>query len=87
MIAAAKRAVDTAAGDPTIGLRIEDQLFRETLAGRPPRNACEAFLHSGGQTREVEIGELSLRRPGSTAGELPTLGDGESLRRPGFSAI
>ena len=33
VIATAKRAVDAAVGDPVPGLRVEDQLFRETLAG------------------------------------------------------
>lgn len=66
VIAAAKRAVDTAAGDPTIGLRIEDQLFRETLAGPAAAERMQAFLHNGGQTREEEIGELSLQHLSST---------------------
>ena len=33
VVAAAKRAVDTAVGDPSSGLKVEDQLFRGTLAG------------------------------------------------------
>ena len=66
VIAAAKRAVDTAAGDPTIGLRIEDQLFRETLAGPAAAERMQAFLDNGGQTREEEIGELSLQHLSST---------------------
>ena len=43
VIAAAKRAVDTAAGDPTIGLRIEDQLFREDARG-PGRRGTHASV-------------------------------------------
>ena len=66
VIAAAKRAVNTAAGDPTIGLRIEDQLFRETLAGPAAAERMQAFLHNGGQTREEDIGELSLQHLSST---------------------
>ena len=57
-IAAAKRAVDAAVGDPTTGLRVEDQLFRETLANPAAPGRMQAFLDNGGQTREVEIGEL-----------------------------
>jgi enoyl-CoA hydratase/carnithine racemase len=78
VIAAAKRAVDTAAGDPTIGLRIEDQLFRETLAGPAAAERMQAFLHNGGQTREVEIGELSLQHLSSTAEGTAHLGATES---------
>ncbi len=78
VIAAAKRAVDTAAGDPTIGLRIEDQLFRETLAGPAAAERMQAFLHNGGQTREVEIGELSLQHLSSTPEGTAHLGATES---------
>jgi len=58
--AAAKRAVDAAVGDPTNGLRVEDQLFRETLAGPAAPERMQAFLDNGGQTHEVEIAELRL---------------------------
>jgi enoyl-CoA hydratase/carnithine racemase len=78
VIAAAKRAVDTAAGDPTVGLRIEDQLFRETLAGPAAAERMQAFLHNGGQTREVEIGELSLQHLSSTPEGTAHLGATES---------
>ena len=78
VIAAAKRAVDTAAGDPTIGLRIEDQLFRETLAGPAAAERMQAFLHNGGQTREEEIGELSLQHLSSTPEGTAHLGATES---------
>ena len=60
VIAAAKRAVDAAAGDPTPGLMIEDQLFRETLAGPAAADRMQAFMDNGGQTREFEIGALRL---------------------------
>jgi enoyl-CoA hydratase/carnithine racemase len=59
-VAAAKRAVDAAVGDPTSGLCIEDQLFRETLAVPATAERMQAFMDNGGQTREVEIGELRL---------------------------
>ncbi len=58
---AAKRAVDAAVGDPTTGLRVEDQLFRETLAAPVAAQRMQAFLANGGQTRGVEIGELRLQ--------------------------
>ena len=59
VVAAAKRAVDTAAGDPSSGLRVEDQLFRGTLAG-PGAQRMQTFMDNGGQTREVELGDLPL---------------------------
>src|ERR1700754_2101105 len=59
VVAAAKRAVDAAAGDPTPGLVIEDQLFRETLAGPAASERMQAFMDNGGQTRELEIGALN----------------------------
>ena len=59
-IVQAKRAVDVAVGDPTHGLKIEDQLFREALAGPAAAERMQAFLDRGGQTREVELGELPL---------------------------
>jgi enoyl-CoA hydratase/carnithine racemase len=58
VIASAKRAVDAAVGDPTRGLNIEDQLFRVTLAGSAA-GRMQAFLDAGGQTREVETGDLT----------------------------
>jgi len=60
VVAAAKRAVDTAVGDPISGLCIEDQLFRQTLAGPAAAERMRAFMDNGGQTREVENGELPL---------------------------
>ena len=59
-VAAAKRAVDAAGGDPTTGLRIEDQLFRETLVSPAAAERMQAFLDNGGQTREVEVGQLQI---------------------------
>ena len=67
VIATAKRAVDAAVGDPVPGLRVEDQLFRETLAGPAAAQRMRAFLDPGGQTREVETGDLTelINRLGS----------------------
>ena len=39
---------------------IEDQLFRETLAGPAAAERMQAFMDNGGQTREFEIGALRL---------------------------
>jgi enoyl-CoA hydratase/carnithine racemase len=58
-IAAAKRAVDTALDaqvDVVTGLRIEDQLFRETLAQPVARQLLQSVIDSGAQTREFELG-------------------------------
>jgi len=67
VIATAKRAVDAAVGDPVPGLRVEDQLFRETLAGPAAAQRMQAFLDAGGQTREAETGDLTalINRLGS----------------------
>jgi len=67
VIATAKRAVDAAVGDPVPGLRVEDQLFRVTLAGPAAAQRMRAFLDAGGQTREVETGDLTglINRLGS----------------------
>jgi len=59
VVAAAKQAVDFAAGDPVPGLLLEDQLFRTTLAA-PGAARMQAFLDRGGQTLEVERGELTF---------------------------
>lgn len=59
VVAAAKQAVNAAAGDPRQGLLLEDQLFRQTLAG-PGAARMQVFLDKGGQTFEVERGELSF---------------------------
>jgi hypothetical protein len=40
-------------------MRVEDQLFRETLAGPAAAQRMQAFLDAGGQTREVETGDLT----------------------------
>jgi enoyl-CoA hydratase/carnithine racemase len=55
-ISRAKQAVDTALGDPSIGLNVEDQLFRQTLALPDTARRMQAFMDAGGQTREVETG-------------------------------
>jgi enoyl-CoA hydratase/carnithine racemase len=60
VVAAAKRAVDAAVGDPVPGLCVEDQLFRQTLTGPAAAERMRAFLNNGGQTREVETRELPL---------------------------
>jgi enoyl-CoA hydratase/carnithine racemase len=58
-IAAAKRAVDASLSgdDPVTGLRIEDQLFRETLAQPAARQRLQAVIDAGAQTREFELGD------------------------------
>ncbi|OBK26719.1 enoyl-CoA hydratase [Mycobacterium asiaticum] len=56
-IANAKRAVDAAfSSDLSTGLRIEDQLFRETLARPEARQRLQAVIDAGAQTREFELG-------------------------------
>jgi enoyl-CoA hydratase/carnithine racemase len=60
-IAAAKHAVDVALDaqtDLTTGLRVEDQLMRETLAQPVARQRLKAILDAGAQTREFELGEI-----------------------------
>ncbi|WAC91116.1 enoyl-CoA hydratase/isomerase family protein [Mycobacterium sp. Aquia_213] len=56
-IANAKRAVDAATADVTTGLRIEDQLFRETLAEPAARELLQAVIDAGAQTRDFELGD------------------------------
>jgi enoyl-CoA hydratase/carnithine racemase len=60
-IANAKRAVDAAldasGNDVATGLRIEDQLFRETLAQPTARQRLRAVIERGAQTREFELGD------------------------------
>lgn len=55
-ITAAKRAVEAATGDLTAGLRIEDQLLRETVAQPAARALLKAVVEAGAQTREYELG-------------------------------
>ncbi|WP_205876143.1 enoyl-CoA hydratase/isomerase family protein [Mycobacterium camsae] len=55
-ITAAKRAVEAATGDLTAGLRIEDQLLRETVAQPDARALLKAVVEAGAQTREFELG-------------------------------
>jgi enoyl-CoA hydratase/carnithine racemase len=55
-ISRAKRAVDAALGDPTPGLRVEDQLFREALAQPVARERLDAILDAGAHTRDFELG-------------------------------
>ncbi|HEX9174905.1 MAG TPA: enoyl-CoA hydratase/isomerase family protein [Mycobacterium sp.] len=57
VIARAKRAVDAAVGDPIPGLNVEDQLFREAMAGPAAAERMAAFMAGGGQTRDYELGE------------------------------
>jgi enoyl-CoA hydratase/carnithine racemase len=56
-IARAKQAVDTALADPTPGLNVEDQLFRQTLGLPETGPRMQAFMEAGGQTREAETGD------------------------------
>jgi enoyl-CoA hydratase/carnithine racemase len=59
-IAAAKRAVDAAMDgqvDLATGLRIEDQLLRQTLAQPVARQRLQAIIDAGAQTREFELGK------------------------------
>lgn len=58
-IAAAKRAIDAALdgrADLATGLRIEDQLMRETLAQPVARQRLQAAIDAGAQTRSFELG-------------------------------
>jgi enoyl-CoA hydratase/carnithine racemase len=55
-VANAKRAVDAAADDLATGLRIEDQLFRETLAQPAARQLLQTVIDAGAQTRDFELG-------------------------------
>jgi enoyl-CoA hydratase/carnithine racemase len=58
-IAAAKRAVDAALDervDVATGLRIEDQLLRETLTRPATRDLLKAIVAAGAQTRDFELG-------------------------------
>jgi enoyl-CoA hydratase/carnithine racemase len=59
-ISRAKRAVDAAIGDVSMGLRIENQLFREALAQPVARERLQAIIDAGAQTREFELGEIRL---------------------------
>ncbi|QLL09963.1 enoyl-CoA hydratase/isomerase family protein [Mycobacterium vicinigordonae] len=56
-VAAAKRAVDAAAADLPTGLRVEDQLLRETVATPAARQLLRAVIDAGAQTREFEVGD------------------------------
>lgn len=57
-LAAAKRAVGLAHGDPTEGYAAEAAGFRESLQDPVARARMRRFLELGGQTREVESGPL-----------------------------
>lgn len=61
-IAAAKRAVDAAGSGFESGLRVEDQLFRQTLAEPAARKLLQTVIEAGAQTREFELG-TGLRQP------------------------
>ncbi|GAB3023112.1 enoyl-CoA hydratase/isomerase family protein [Mycobacterium bourgelatii] len=60
-VAAAIRAVDASldaqVGDIVTGLRVEDQLFRETLAQPEARQRLQAVIDAGAQTRAFELGD------------------------------
>ena len=53
-IALAKQAVDAADEDPTPGLLVEGQLFRQSLRDPEAGERMTAFMAAGGQTRDVE---------------------------------
>ena len=57
-VAGAKRAVDAASGDPTAGFAVEASAFRAALADPVARERMQRFLELGGQTPEVERGDL-----------------------------
>lgn len=55
-IAAAKQAVAAADAELTAGLRIEDQLLRQTVAQPGAQKLLRAVIDAGAQTREFELG-------------------------------
>jgi enoyl-CoA hydratase/carnithine racemase len=57
-VAEAKRSVDTAFGYPTSGFAVEAAAFRTALADPVARERMERFLELGGQTPDVEKGEI-----------------------------
>jgi enoyl-CoA hydratase/carnithine racemase len=60
-ISAAKRAVDAALDeriDQATGLRIEDQLLRQTLATPAARQRLQTIIGAGAQSREFEKGQI-----------------------------
>jgi enoyl-CoA hydratase/carnithine racemase len=57
-VAEAKRAVDAAFGDRTAGFATEAAGFRAALADPAARRRMTRFLELGGQTAEVEEGDL-----------------------------
>ncbi len=68
-VAEAKRAVDAAFGDRVVGFATEAAGFRTALAEPVARQRMARFLELGGQTAEVEEGELTdlvdqLQEPG-----------------------
>jgi len=54
----AKRAVDAAFGDPAAGFAAEAAGFRAALADPAARDRMQQFLELGGQTPDVEQGDL-----------------------------
>ncbi|MBW0019670.1 MAG: enoyl-CoA hydratase/isomerase family protein [Mycobacterium sp.] len=61
-IANAKRAVEAAANpDLAAGLRVEDDLLRETLAHPAARARLQAVIDAGAQTRDFELGAAPKR--------------------------
>jgi enoyl-CoA hydratase/carnithine racemase len=58
-VAGAKRAVDAAFGDPTAGYAAEASAFRAALADPVARERMQRFLELGGQTPEIERGNLA----------------------------
>jgi enoyl-CoA hydratase/carnithine racemase len=53
-VAAAKRAVDAALGDPTPGLIVEGEAFHDTRTEPEAAERMRRFLDGGGQTRDGE---------------------------------
>lgn len=60
-IAAAKEAVAASDGDLATGLRVEDQLLRQTVAQPATRELLRAIVEAGAQTREFELGDRPRR--------------------------
>jgi enoyl-CoA hydratase/carnithine racemase len=57
-VAEAKRAVDAASGDVREGYAVEASGFRAALAQPVARERMQRFLELGGQTADVEEGDL-----------------------------
>jgi enoyl-CoA hydratase/carnithine racemase len=58
-VAEAKRAIDAAFGDQAVGFATEASAFRTALAEPVARQRMARFLELGGQTADVEEGDLT----------------------------